>query len=62
MSELQKRRVISAFLDKFALADEIEEELDMPGWTDALVEELSDLYDADMDAIQQIPGITMVTP
>lgn len=62
MSELQKRRVISAFLDKFALDDEIEEELDMLGWTDDLVEELTALYDDDMQVIEQIPGVTLIAP
>ncbi len=62
MSEMQKRRVIVAFLDKFALEEEIEEELDMPGWTDALVTEMSDAYDQDLLTIQKIPGITVLTP
>ncbi|QFT59587.1 hypothetical protein FIU94_12205 [Sulfitobacter sp. THAF37] len=62
MSEMQKRRVIAAFLDKFALEDEIEEELDMEGWTDALVEQMTDLYDEDVLTIQRIPGVTVVTP
>lgn len=62
MTEIQKRRVIAAFLDKFALDDEIEEELDMPGWTEELVDEMSEIYDEDMDAIQRIPGVTMITP
>lgn len=62
MSEAQKRRVIAAFLDKFALEDEIEEELDMSGWTEDLVEELTDLYDADLAAIEAIPGVRVITP
>ncbi len=62
MSEMQKRRVIAAFLDKFALEEEIEEELDMPGWTEALVDELTAIYDEDMDVIQGIPGVTVITP
>ena len=62
MSELQKRRVIAAFLDKFALDDEIEEELDMPGWTDELVEELTEIYDQDLLLIQEIPGVRVITP
>lgn len=62
MSEIQKRRVIAAFLDKFAIDDEIEEELDMPGWTEELVDEMSDIYDDDMAIIQRIPGVTMITP
>lgn len=62
MSEMQKRRVIAAFLDKFALEDEIEEELDMPGWTEELVEELSDIYDRDLLVIEQIPGVRVIAP
>jgi hypothetical protein len=54
--------VIAAFLDKFALDDEIEEELDMPGWTEALVDDLSDQYDEDVLAIQRMPGVTMIAP
>lgn len=62
MTEMQKRRVISAFLDKFAREDMIEEELDLPGWTDDLVEELSDIYDEDVFEIQRIPGVTFISP
>ncbi|MGJ8547243.1 MAG: hypothetical protein ACSHWZ_17490 [Sulfitobacter sp.] len=62
MNETQKRRVIAAFLDKFALDDEIEEELNMPGWSDELVEELSEIYDDDVEAISHIPGITLIEP
>lgn len=62
MSEIQKRRVIAAFLDKFARDDAIEEELDLPGWSDALIEELTEIYDDDLYAIQKIPGINLITP
>ncbi|MAM25282.1 MAG: hypothetical protein CML55_07855 [Rhodobacteraceae bacterium] len=62
ISEVQKRRVIAAFLDKFALDEEIEEELDMPGWTEELVAELTEVYDEDVLAIQRIPGVTVLTP
>ncbi|MGC1506237.1 MAG: hypothetical protein WA782_19115 [Sulfitobacter sp.] len=62
ITEIQKRRVIAAFLDKFALEDEIEEELDMPNWTDALVDELTDLYDEDMLTVQRLDGVRMIAP
>ncbi len=62
MTEIQKRRVIAAFLDKFALEDEIEEELDMPGWTEELVDELTDLYDEDVAVVQRLPGVTLISP
>ncbi|EDM69457.1 hypothetical protein RAZWK3B_12432 [Roseobacter sp. AzwK-3b] len=62
MTEVQKRRVIAAFLDKFAEEEAIEEELDLPGWTDDLVDRLSDLYDEDVYNIQRIPGVQVITP
>ncbi|MEP4194620.1 MAG: hypothetical protein ABJL99_03200 [Aliishimia sp.] len=62
MTEQQKRRVIAAFLDKFALDEAIEEELDLPGWTDELVDEMTDVYDEDVMRIQQMPGVRMLLP
>lgn len=61
-TEVQKRRVIAAFLDKFAIADEIEEELDLPNWTEDLVETLTEAYEEDLFAIQRIPGVTFISP
>lgn len=60
MTEQQKRRVIAAFLDKFALEEEIEEELDLPGWTETLVDEMTEVYDADMYNLQNMPGVRMI--
>lgn len=62
MTEVQKRRVIAAFLDKYVIEDEIEEELDMPGWTEELVDELTDIYDDDLLTIARIPGVTVLSP
>lgn len=62
LTEMQKRRVIAAFLDKYALEDEVEEELDLPGWTEEMVDELTDLYDEDVFAIQRIPGVQFIAP
>ena len=60
LSDDHKRRVMSAFLDKFAIPEAIEEELDLPGWTEALVDELSALYDADVERIRRLPGVTLI--
>ena len=62
LSELQRRRVVAAFLDKFALEEAIEEELDMPGWDDALVEQITENYDADVALIETIPGVRVIWP
>ena len=62
MSERQKRRVISAFLDKFAIDEEIEEELEAPGWTDHIVEALTEIYEEDITACARIPGVNFISP
>ena len=62
LGEMQKRRVYAAFLDKFALEDALEEELDLDGWTDELVEDLTEIYDEDMYHLQRIPGVTLIAP
>ncbi len=62
MTEHQKRRAIAAFLDKYALEGEVEEELDMSGWTDELVEEMTQNYDTDVATIAALPGVRVLMP
>lgn len=61
-TEVQKRRIIAAFLDKYALPEEVEEELDAPGWTEALVQGLTEQYEEDVDRIARMQGVTFVSP
>ncbi|MHC0054481.1 hypothetical protein [Actibacterium sp. D379-3] len=61
-NEIQRRRVVAAFLDKFAIEDEIEMELDLPGWTEDLVEEMTELYEEDMFEIERMQGVHFITP
>jgi len=62
MTEVQKRRVIAAFMDKFALEDEVEEELDIPGWTEEYIDALTEAYDDDVYEISRMPGVTLISP
>lgn len=62
MSERHRRRVAAAFLDKYALDDAVEEEIDLPGWTDELVDELTEIYDEDVFEIQRIPDVHFIAP
>lgn len=61
-NEVQRRRVVAAFLDKFALEDEIEMELDLPGWTEDLIEELTEIYEEDVFEIERMAGVTFLAP
>ncbi|MBT2130085.1 hypothetical protein [Aliiroseovarius lamellibrachiae] len=60
-NEIQRRRVLAAFLDKFALDDEVNEEITLPGWTEDLMEELSQTYDEDMREIKSISGVSLIS-
>lgn len=62
INEMQKRRVMVAFLDKYALEEEIEQELDLPGWDAPYVDMLTELYEDDVFQISRMPGITMIAP
>ncbi len=61
INEIQRRRIISAFLDKYALDEEVEEEIDLPGWTPELIEQLSNIYDEDMLEVSRVPGVTVLS-
>lgn len=62
MTEMQTRSVITAFLDKFALDDMVEEEVDLQGWTEPLVEQLTEQYEDDIFTISRISGVTLLAP
>ena len=61
-NSMQLRRIIAAFLDKFALEDALEEEIDLPGWDEAYVDQLTANYDADVALLGDIEGVTYITP
>ena len=61
MPEAQKREVMIAFLGKYAIEDALEEELDLPGWSESLVEELTEIYEHDMDEIAEMAGVRLIT-
>lgn len=61
-SVMQRRKVVSAFLDKFALPERIETTIEMPGWTNELVEELTTTYEQDVHRIANMPGVTFIAP
>jgi hypothetical protein len=62
VTDAQRRRVVAAFLDKFAIPEAVEVELDLPGWTVELVEEATAAYEADMARLAAIPGVTFLCP
>ncbi|NBE08762.1 hypothetical protein [Paragemmobacter ruber] len=58
----QRRRIVSAFLDKFALPERIDMELDLPGWDEDLIDALTENYRRDIAQIRTVPGVTYIDP
>ena len=59
-NEIQRRRVFAAFLDKFAIEDQLEEDIDLPGWTPEFVDEITARYDDDVYKIERMPGVNFI--
>ncbi|MER5170408.1 hypothetical protein [Thioclava sp. GXIMD2076] len=58
----QRRKVTMAFLDKFAKPEELEMDVALPGWDEAMIDEITALYEADIDAIAQMAGVDFIAP
>lgn len=59
-SESHRRRAVASFLEKFARPEMMETEIDMPGWTEDMVDAMTDSYEADMGRIGRIEGVTLL--
>ena len=62
LTEIQRRRVRGIFLEKFFLDEAVEEEIDLPGWTDETVDALTEIYDDDVERIERLPGVNFISP
>ncbi|MBS8226382.1 hypothetical protein [Vannielia litorea] len=58
----QRQRVVTAFLDKYARPEAVEVEMDLPGWSAELVEQLTQSYVEDVERIRSIEGVTFLAP
>lgn len=61
-TEARRRRAIAAFLETHAIRDQIEAEIDLPGWTDQTIEALTEIYEHDLEEIARMPGVTFLEP
>ena len=60
--EATRRRIVSDFLTEHGDDSEIEQEIDLPGWTEDLIEDLSEAYDDDVERIGNLPDVTVLAP
>jgi hypothetical protein len=61
-STSQRRRIVTAFLEKFGRPDQLANEIALPGWTEDVVEELTQTYLADLNRIARMPGVRFIEP
>jgi hypothetical protein len=57
-----RRKVVSAFLDKFALPDRINVDVEVPGWTADTIGTLTQIYEQDVARIARFPGVRFIAP
>jgi hypothetical protein len=58
----QRRRIVTAFLEKFGRDEVLSTEIAIPGWTDEVVEELTQGYLTDVSRIAELPGVRLLEP
>jgi len=56
-----RRKVVTAFLDKFAIPDRVDVEIEMPDWLPETVARLTEAYDLDVARIAAMPGVSFLS-
>lgn len=62
LNEIQIRRVMVAFLEKYADEEKLVDEFDLPGWDQDLIADLTEQYEEDLYDLGRMPGVTLITP
>lgn len=62
LSDLQLRRVIAAFLERYTIPEAVVEEVDVPDWDAELVETMTRAYDDDVARIARMAGVEFIAP
>ena len=57
-----RRKIVSAFLDKFAVPDRINVEVEVPGWTTDTIAKMTQIYEQDVARIAAMPGVRFIAP
>jgi hypothetical protein len=61
LNEIQRRRIRGIFLEKFFIDEAVEEEIDLPGWTEDTVDALTEIYEDDIERIAHLPGVNFIS-
>lgn len=49
-------------MERYAIPEEVEDEIDLPGWTQETVNQLTALYEQDIDLIEKMDGVRFIAP
>lgn len=60
-SEKQRNQVRAIFLNRFHLENEVEQEIDVPGWSQDLVDEVTDRYHEDLFRIERMEDVVLMS-
>lgn len=58
----QRRRMVGAFLARFGLPEEMDVAIDLPGWTEDLVADMTLTYDTDLSEIFAMDRVEVILP
>ncbi|KPN63877.1 hypothetical protein SAMN04488527_1204 [Aliiroseovarius crassostreae] len=61
LNESQRRGIYRVFLNRFYSEDVVEEEIDIPGWDQELVDEMTDIYMDDLKLINRMREVRFLT-
>lgn len=61
-TDAARQESIAQFLERFALPEKLETEIDMPGWDAATVAKLTADYEADCESIAAMPNVNFLRP
>lgn len=56
------RKVVTAFLKKYADEAAVAPEIDLPGWSEEMIAGLSDLYEKDVIRLKAMDDVTFIAP
>lgn len=57
-----RRKITTAFLDKFAVPDRVTMDIDVPNWTADIIDSLTLAYEQDVAHIRTTPGLRFIAP
>ena len=61
-NDTQFERILMVFLEKYANEEIFDAVVDIPGWGSEEIEDVSALYDADITALADLEGVTVLLP